>query len=109
MARFPHLDHTVIPNCWWRHNGHVEALQALRDHEQVSYADSAPRSAATSWHREFGFIEARLREWAAHSGCAGQHREPLRPLRPTDDDAWDRYVEAEVQRRQRREIAASAE
>ena len=44
VARFPHLDHTVIPNCWWRHNGHVEALQALRDHEQVSYADSAPRA-----------------------------------------------------------------
>ena len=52
--------------------------------------------------REFGFIEARLREWAAHSGCAGQHHEPLRPLRPSDDDAWDRYVEAEVERRQRR-------
>src|SRR5436190_23337853 len=29
VGRFPHLDHTVIPNCWWRHHGHVEALQAL--------------------------------------------------------------------------------
>ena len=26
MRRFPHLDHHVIPRCWFLHNGHVEAL-----------------------------------------------------------------------------------
>jgi hypothetical protein len=29
QARFAHLDHHVIPACWWRHNEHVEALAAL--------------------------------------------------------------------------------
>ena len=63
IGRFAHLDHHVIPLCWWRHNGHVEALAALRDHERVCYAESSPATAAVDWHRAFRDIEARLREW----------------------------------------------
>ena len=43
--RFAHLDHHVIPRCWYRHNEHVEALTALRDHEQISFGPSAPATA----------------------------------------------------------------
>ena len=42
MARFSHLDHHVIPRCWFLHNGHVEALAALRDQERVNYGETAP-------------------------------------------------------------------
>ena len=38
VERFSHLDHHVIPRCWYRHPGHVEALSALRDAERVHYA-----------------------------------------------------------------------
>jgi hypothetical protein len=36
MARISHLDHHVIPHCWFLHNGHVEALSALQDQERVN-------------------------------------------------------------------------
>jgi len=29
-VRFDSVDHHVVPNCWWRHNEHVEALAALQ-------------------------------------------------------------------------------
>jgi hypothetical protein len=48
---FEFLDHHVIPYCWWRHNGHVEALAALRDHERVSFAPLAPARAPLDWLR----------------------------------------------------------
>ena len=73
MVRFPHLDHHVVPRCWFRHNGHVEALVALRDYEWVSYADTAPGTAAADWHRAFRDIEARLREWTAQIDCGAEH------------------------------------
>ena len=38
QERFSHLDQHVVPRCWWRHNEHVEALSALRDHERSSFA-----------------------------------------------------------------------
>jgi hypothetical protein len=53
MARFPHLDHHVIPRCWFLHNGHVEALAALRDQERVNYGETAPGTAGVDWHRAF--------------------------------------------------------
>lgn len=104
LERFPHLDHTVIPACWWRHNGHVEALQALRDHERVSYADSSPATAGVDWHRAFLLIEARLREWTGWSGCASGHKEPIPQLRRLDAGEWENHIRQQVERRQRREI-----
>jgi len=44
VRRYPHLDHHVIPGCWYLHNGHVEALVALRGHERMSFAESSPTS-----------------------------------------------------------------
>ena len=98
VERFAHLDHTVIPVCWWRHNSHVEALQALKDHERVSYADSANATAAVEWHRAFLMIESRLREWTAWSGCASGHKDPIRQRRDIDEAEWEKQV-AEVSAR----------
>ncbi len=108
VVRFAHLDHTVIPSCWWRHSGHVEALQALRDHERVAYSDNSPGTAATDWHRAFTLIEGRLREWTGHSGCAAGHKEPLTRLRPVDDEDWEQMLLADAERRRQREIAKAA-
>ncbi|MGP0049458.1 MAG: hypothetical protein ACLPZR_11515 [Solirubrobacteraceae bacterium] len=106
LERFEHLDHAIIPGCWWRHNGHVEALQALRDHERMSYAESSPGQAATSWHREFQFIEMRLREWTAFYGCAQEHRAPIRPTRRFDEDAWEAMLAEQKRRREDGELGA---
>jgi hypothetical protein len=64
VARF-HIDSRVIPPCWEQHNGMVEALAALRDHERDCYAETAPPSAAVDWLRAFREIEARLIELAS--------------------------------------------
>ncbi len=108
VDRFSHLDHTVLPVCWWRHNGHVEALQALKDHERVSYADSANGTAAVEWHRAFLVIETRLREWTAWSGCASGHKDPIRQLRDIDQAEWEEHVEGLRSRREAQALRAAA-
>jgi hypothetical protein len=104
LERFPHLDHTVVPGCWWRHDSHIEALQALRDHERVSYADNSPGTAGVDWHRAFLLIESRLRDWTAWCGCASGHRDPIRRLRLADETEWETHVGTEIERRHGREI-----
>lgn len=106
LERYEHLDVNVIPRCWWRHNGHIEALQALRDHERMSFADSSPAQAAASWQRELHFIEMRLREWTLSLGCGQEHREPYRTLRAVDEDkdAWQAMLAEQKRERERREL-----
>jgi hypothetical protein len=100
VMRFPHLDHHVVPRCWFRHNGHVEALVALRDHERVNYSDTAPGSAAVEWHRAFRDIEARLHEWTGQLACGAIHEARTHQLRSVDSDEWDRFVNNDVSRRE---------
>ena len=65
----------VIPPCWYRHNGMVEALSALRDHERACYAETASPTAAVDWFRALRDIEARLIELACKTQCsAHEHR-----------------------------------
>jgi hypothetical protein len=104
VARYPHLDHHVIPRCWWRHPGHVEALQALRDHERVSFADSAAATAATDWQWRFALIEGRLREWTAHAGCGASHREPTIGVPAPDLSEWEEMVAADQRERAGNEV-----
>jgi hypothetical protein len=99
IRRFEHLDHHVIPLCWWRHNSHVEALMALRDHERMSYSDSSPPSAAVEWHRAFRDIEARLREWTSTLACGSHHDPRSRPIRNIDEDEWARFVAEDAKHR----------
>jgi hypothetical protein len=65
----------VIPPCWDRHTGMVEALSALRDHERGCYAETASPAAAVDWFRALRDIEARLIELASKTQCsAHEHR-----------------------------------
>lgn len=100
VVRFAHLDHHVIPRCWFRHNGHVEALVALRDQERVNYSDTAPGSAAMDWHRAFRDIEARLREWTGQLACGATHEVRTHQVRSVDSDEWCQFVNDDVTRRQ---------
>ena len=104
VVRFPHLDHHVIPRCWFLHNGHVEALVALRDHERVTFGETAPGTAAVDWHRAFRDIRPRLREWTGQLACGATH-EPRSPQRRfVDADEWNQFVSEDVRRRDHRAI-----
>jgi hypothetical protein len=108
LGRYEHLDHRTIPPCWYLHPGHIEALQALRDHERGTFNDSSPAQAATNWQRELQFIEMRLREWTAYYGCdQTNHKTPPRRPRPVDEDEWSEMLEQEQVRRRKREVAAA--
>ena len=109
VTRFGHLDHSVIPSCWWKHNGHVEILQALMDHERVSYGDRAAGTAGMAWHREFMVAEQRLKDWTSYFGCASGHKEPIEQRRLTDETEWDAFLAAEVERRNREAEKEAAE
>jgi len=51
----------IIPAFWWRHNEHVEALVALRDHHHASFGDTAPATAPVDWFRALRDITVLLR------------------------------------------------
>jgi hypothetical protein len=101
-ARFPHMT-ARIPDCWYRHNDLVEALLALRDHERVSYAFTAPASAAVEWHRAFRDMEARWETWIKRFTCTvpGKGHETL-DLRPHPlGREFDEFVKTDLTRRAR--------
>ena len=99
QQRFPHLDHHAIPSCWWRHNEHVEALAALRDHERVSYLPTAPATAPVEWMRALRDIEFLLRSWTAEYPCGATHQDPPDTFRRGQFDGWDDHVAADVKQR----------
>jgi hypothetical protein len=107
IERFAHLDHHVIPCCWFRHNGHVEALVALRDAERVNYGDSAPGTAAVDWHRAFQTIESRLRDWTSQLACGATHETRTRPAHPLDPGEWEQFVTDDLARRDQRVVTAA--
>ncbi len=75
QERFSHLDHHVVPRCWWRHNEHVEALSALRDHERSSFAATAPATAPVDWFRALRDVTALLRSWTGDLSCGAAHQD----------------------------------
>jgi len=107
-ARFAHLDHHVIPRCWWRHNEHVEALAALRDHERSSFSTTAPPTAPLGWFRALRDVAALLKAWTGELGCGASHTDPPAALRPVERAEWDRHVAGDVARRRQAEIDDSA-
>jgi hypothetical protein len=102
--RFAHLDHHVIPHCWWRHNEHVEALSALRDHERSSFSDTAPATAPLDWFRALRDIALLLRTWTKELACGATHQEPPSRLRPPANEEFRRWVQDDVRRRSAAEI-----
>ncbi|MGH9064007.1 MAG: hypothetical protein ACRD0L_08590 [Acidimicrobiales bacterium] len=106
--RFSHLDHHVVPRCWWRHNGHVEALVALRDHERSSFSDTAPATAPLDWFRALRDVAALLRTWTAETSCGPTHQNPTIPIRPVEAGEWDQFVTGDVAARRGAEIETAA-
>jgi hypothetical protein len=109
MARFSHLDHHAIPRCWFLHNGHVEALAALRDQERINYGESAPGTAAVDWHRAFRDIEARLRDWTGQLACGATHELRSRHSGAIDPGEWDKFVHDDASLRDRHAIERALE
>ena len=107
QERFSHLDHHAIPHCWWRHNEHVEALSALRDHERSSFSDTAPATAPLEWFRALRDITALLRTWTSELSCGAVHQDPATRLEPVGRREWERFVQDDVERRRQREINCS--
>jgi hypothetical protein len=105
QERFSHLDHHVIPRCWWRHNEHVEALCALRDHELSSFVAAAPATAPTDWLRALRDVSGLLRAWTAELGCGSIHQTARAGVSAPATEEWETFVHADVERRQAREIA----
>lgn len=99
QQRFSHLDHHAIPRCWWRHNEHVEALAALRDHERVSYLPTAPATAPVEWMRALRDIELLLRSWTSEYPCGASHQDPPAIFRQGQFDGWEDQVAADIKRR----------
>ena len=99
VGRFPHLDHHVIPRCWYRHPGHVEALSALRDAERANYAETAPGTAGVDFHRAFQTIEIRLRDWTGQLACSATHEPRTRQVQPIDPTEWEQFVTEDGTRR----------
>ncbi len=104
QGRFAHLDHHIIPRCWWQHNEHVEALSALRDHELVSFAETAPATAPVDWFRALRDITALLRSWTGELSCGADHKDsPAAPSAPADEE-WDALVQTDLERRASRRL-----
>ncbi len=101
QERFAHLDHHVIPRCWWWHNEHVEALSALRDHELVSFAETAPATAPVDWFRAMRDITALLRTWSGELSCGAEHKDAPVPPRSLPEADWEAFVQADVEQRSR--------
>jgi len=109
QERFAQLDHHVVPHCWWRHNGHVELLVALRDHERSSFSTSAPATAPIDFFRAFRDATALLRTFTAELSCARAHEEQTVRPRPIATEEWESFVAADVARRQECEIESAVE
>ncbi|MGA2307596.1 MAG: hypothetical protein ABSH29_25920 [Acidimicrobiales bacterium] len=105
IERFSHLDHHVIPRCWFLHNGHVEALAALRDQERINYGETAPGTAGVDWHRAFRDVEMRLREWTGQLACGAAHEVRTHPVRSLDSDEWDHFVNSDVTERENKAVS----
>src|SRR5206468_1186937 len=105
-VRFPHMT-ARIPNCWYLHNDLVEALLALRDHERVSYASTAPASAAVEWHRAFRDMEARWDSWIRRFTCAVPGREHPPQLDASASQGFVEFVKTDLARRQADDLSTS--
>jgi hypothetical protein len=103
--RYPQdLDGHVVPNCWYAHESHVMALQALRDYERVAFDPSSSASGAVDWHRAYRDIVAVLRTLTANLRCTATEHFPSRPVPSIDEAAFAQCVAADIARRRREAV-----
>lgn len=97
------LDARTVPPCWFRHNGHVEALAALRDAERACFGPTASATGGMDWFRALWEIEHRLLEWSARTQCSvHEHRPDPQPAWRIDDSEWEQFVAVDVEAREQR-------
>ena len=88
LVRRFNIDHRTIPPCWGRHNGMLESLVALRDHERASFSDNSSPAAAVDWLRALRDITGLLRDLAALTMCSGhEHRAEVTRAEPRSGGA----------------------
>jgi hypothetical protein len=104
--RYPEdLDHHAIPSsCWFSHESHVVALQALRDHERIAYDPNSPTSSAVDWHRAYRDIVALLRDMTSHLRCTPTEHFRARTIPAIDEVAYGDFVAEDIARRRREAI-----
>ncbi len=107
MARFTHLDHHVIPRCWFRHNGHVEALAALRDQEMANYSETAPGTSAVEFTGLFATSKPVCREWTGQLACGATHEATTHRIPQLDTVEWGQFVNDDVSRRDALAVATT--
>ena len=99
------VDARTVPPCWFLHNGHVEALVALRDAERACFGPAAPATGGMDWFRALWEIEHRLIEWSARTQCsAHEHRSDPHPAHHIEETEWERFVAADVAAREHRDV-----
>jgi len=87
----------TIPACWYRHNPMVEALAALRDHEQASYEFSTAKTTAVEFIRASRDVGIVLRELAGRCGCSAGHHRPDASRAAVDEGDWLDFVGADTE------------
>jgi len=75
-----------LPSCWYKHEGVVVALRALRNwHSALQRSGSSDPSSTILWVDAVYRINDRLLRPIAQ-GCLSNHRDPPNVDRPTDDE-----------------------
>lgn len=91
------IDSRTIPSCWYRHNPMVEALAALRDHEQASYEYPTSKTAGVDFIHAASYIATVLREHAARTGCGASGHRADPAWRPASDpNDWQRFLDTDA-------------
>ena len=99
------LDHHVIPPCWYAHESHVVAIQALRDHERAAFGPESPASSAVDWHRAYRDIVALLKSWTSQLRCTSTEHVASRAVPPINEVMFAQFVTQQLVERRRAVIA----
>lgn len=104
QQRFGHLDHHIIPYCWFRHNEHVEVLSALRDYEASSFSSTAPSTAPVDWFRALRDMSQMLKSFTSELSCGSTHQDPeIRQVSESQGE-WGKFVQLQLEARRAGEI-----
>ena len=104
QQRFGHLDHHIIPFCWFRHNEHVEVLSALRDYEASSFSSTAPSTAPVDWFRALRDMVQLLKSFTSEISCGSTHQDPEIRQVPQSPSDWEEFVQLQMDTRRTGEI-----
>lgn len=90
---------SVIPPCWFLHNGVIEELGHLWTGWRVTrHSESGVGMVGLEWDNHRERVTGRLRELVATAGCNGMnHSSKPGPLLNRDDRLWEANLQAETE------------